>query len=493
MAKKKTKNNQQQKLSPEKMIIKNGRKLPIYECFLSKNLSVCGKGYAVVARIHTGGKITVGFFLLDVYCCGVKDSFYKARIEESEYKEFINKFTEQGVEMVPYEEVHNWIYGALAWANEAGIKPHKDFSITRYLLEEDTDEVPLIEYEYGCDGKHLLICESHSEARKYLSAMEKNLKKDEYDVIVHNDDEEMYENEEDDEFDGTSIEEMKLILDKMLEDRNSENRVEYSYEGIDYPKTLELENASLMKIVDKRPSRVSKKDLKEINSLTPESLTRDFRSIVLYNIGQIRNEDLDEETRFRYGGQIGNVLILMGEYGGTESNLEVLLELMRQDGKMFDYVLGDCSDVIIYPTLYLLAKDRLSVLKEYLLEPGLHDFFKVDVLCVLTAIAYHDKSKRDEVLAIADELLDIYTEKIKENVICDGSIAAFLVSLFIDLGAKEFLPKIMNFHATDLIDTSVNGDIKDVEELLTDGKDHYNNRNLEFDTFKRFDMFKKWA
>ncbi len=492
MAKKKSTNNQQQQLSPENMIIRNGRKLPIYECFLSENIRDCGEGYAVVARKHTGGKITVAFFLLDVYCCGVKDSFYKVRIDESEYEELMNKFISRGVEMVPYEEVHNWIYGALEWANEAGIKPHKDFSVTKFLLEEDTDEIPLIEYEFGRDGKHLLICESYSEASKYLAVMEKNLDEDQYDVIVGEDDDELYDEEEDESEDDMSIEEMKLRLDEMLKDLDSGPNVTYAYAGIEYPETLELENRDLMKILDKRSSRVTKRDLSKIDTFPSDSLTRDFRSVVLYNIGQIRNGNLDKETKFKYGEQIGNVLILMGKYGDVESNLEVMLELMRQGEDMYDYVLGDCSEVIVYPTLYSLAKDRLSVLKEYLLEPGLYTYFKVDALCVLTAIAYYDHSKREEVLAIADYLLDIYTEKIREKVICDGCTAAFLVGLFIDLGAKEFLPKIDKIFATNLVDKGLNGNLKEVEELLTDGEDHYNDRKLEFDTFKRFDMFKKW-
>ena len=63
--------------------------------------------------------------------------------------------------------VHNWIYGAIAWANEAGISPHKSFSVTQYMLEEDTEDIPLIEYEFGCNGKHRLCCSSKIEANKY--------------------------------------------------------------------------------------------------------------------------------------------------------------------------------------------------------------------------------------------------------------------------------------------------------------------------------------
>ena len=74
-----------------------------------------------------------------------------------------------------YEEAHNWVYGAIAWAEEAGIAPDKSFAITKYMLEEDTDDVPLIEYEFGYNGKHLLMANNNLELSKYLPLMKKNL------------------------------------------------------------------------------------------------------------------------------------------------------------------------------------------------------------------------------------------------------------------------------------------------------------------------------
>ena len=36
------------------------------------------------------------------------------------------------------------------------------------MLEEYTDDIPLIEYEYGKDGKHFLVSSSKYDASKYL-------------------------------------------------------------------------------------------------------------------------------------------------------------------------------------------------------------------------------------------------------------------------------------------------------------------------------------
>ena len=67
------------------------------------------------------------------------------------------------------------MYGAIAWAEEAGIEPDKSFAVTKYMLEEDTDNIPLIEYEFGRDGKHLLMANNNLEASRYLPLLKKNL------------------------------------------------------------------------------------------------------------------------------------------------------------------------------------------------------------------------------------------------------------------------------------------------------------------------------
>ena len=69
-------------------------------------------------------------FFLDTFCLGVKDAFY--------------------------------------FAEEAGIKPCKEYAIAQYVLEEDTEDIPLIEYEFGRDGRHFLMPEDNFELNTYL-------------------------------------------------------------------------------------------------------------------------------------------------------------------------------------------------------------------------------------------------------------------------------------------------------------------------------------
>lgn len=473
--KKKEKKKQQQTLSPENLIKSKGRSLPIYECRISEDISKCGLGHAVIARQHKGGAISVANYLIDIYCCGVKSSFYEVRLDTFEYNELISTYETKKIFKVPYEVVHNWIYGAIAWANEAGISPHKSFSVTQYMLEEDTEDIPLIEYEFGCNGKHRLCCSSKIEANKYLKMMQKKLTEDEYDIEVP---------DMSDDYDDSPLSFSPNFV--------TLPNVKYDYKGIEYPETLDIENPELLDIISKEGSEITKEDLKKIDEIPYNSLSNDLHNILLYDIGILRkNLENEDERMYKIGWQVSNALILMGKYGNPQTNLLDLYEAMRQDEDFFDFVIGDCPNIIIEPTLTLLAKDNLISIKNYLLEPNLWTYFKIEAIIALGIVGTIYASKRDEVLSIAGEILDIYTEAIEENIICDGTIAAFLVSIFIDLQAKEFLPKIKKLYETNLVDETLDGNYNKVETLMNK-KSNALYDNLKFDTYERFKEFRKF-
>lgn len=203
MAKKKNKGQAQEPFSPKKFLKERMRSIPIGDCYMSDDINIHGEGIVLITRKHTGGRISVGCFLVDIWCTGVKDTYCKLRMDQPDFEEFLERFKDY-CSLCTYNEVHNLIYGAIEFAEEAGIPPHKDFVYTKYFLEEDTDDIPLIEYEYGKDGKHLLVCKSQLEASRYLSFMKKKLSKDEFDYIIgldnldDDDDDYIYYDDDDD-------------------------------------------------------------------------------------------------------------------------------------------------------------------------------------------------------------------------------------------------------------------------------------------------------
>ena len=173
----------QQFLSPEKFVRERVRQLPIGKCYISDTGSDGGLCQILVTRQHTGGRQSMALFLVDTYCVGVKDSLYRLRMDSEEIEEMLDSM-ELDFREISYDEAHNRIYGAIAFAEEGGIEPDPSFKLTQYFLEEDTDDVPLIEYEYGKDGQHLLVCRSQLEASRYLPALRRTLGDDGFKYVV---------------------------------------------------------------------------------------------------------------------------------------------------------------------------------------------------------------------------------------------------------------------------------------------------------------------
>lgn len=171
------------KMSPERYIREKARLLPIDKCYINGDWEEKGLAQVVVTRKKANGNYVVGVYLVDTYCMGVKDTFCRQDLSADEILQMNDKISRGfGLEEIPYVEAHNLIYGGIAFAEDADIPPHKDFALSRYVLEEDTDDVPLIEYEYGKDGKYFLVVGPNSRDKLYLDRLHNKLG-DDFDYI----------------------------------------------------------------------------------------------------------------------------------------------------------------------------------------------------------------------------------------------------------------------------------------------------------------------
>ena len=206
MAKKK---KQQQKQFSPVAYLRSGkvRSLPIYECLMPKDWATIKKFPVLVARQHASGNITCGSYFVDLMCTGVKEVFFIVNEPPSEYDLLVEKYGYMDLDMQPvdYELAHNVIWGAEAYAAEFHIEPHSDFALGRMILEEDTDEIPLIEIPLGVDDKPMLILHPDEPRNAYFKRqMDKYAGVDGY-KLMHGDipdwDDEDYDEDYDEEFD----------------------------------------------------------------------------------------------------------------------------------------------------------------------------------------------------------------------------------------------------------------------------------------------------
>ena len=493
MAKKKNNKQSQQLLSPEQFIKQKARNLPVEVCYISKDIEEVGEGTVAVVRRHPNNKFTLAYFLLDIFCLGVKDTFYRVRMDEFEYEEWLDRYASVGVKEITYNEAHNWIYGAIAFAEEAGIAPHKDFNITQYILEEDTEEIPLIEYDYGKDGKHFLVAMNQLELSRYLPVLRKNLG-DDFDYIIEDDEEEYDDYEEVDDED----EEHNIDLEQLMENfKNSPlfkkygPDTEYAYQHPEYPMVLQVENKGLVDTLfdPANFSGLSDEDVDRILAMPHDTLRRDLEQIILFHTGETCDSIPEDLWEADNGSPIVHALFLLGEIG-DDGSLDVVLETLRQSSEYSDFHFGDVMTEIYLPTLYKLGKNRLDKLMDFAKEKGLDTFNHVKVFPPVAYIAYLHPERRNEVIEWFREILRFATEKLPDTQYFDSELAGMMLNELIYLKAEELLPEIKAMFDTGLVSLACCGDYEKVEkDILSLKQTHWHEYPMEI--HERYSALKK--
>ena len=120
-----------QMLNPENYIRKKARTLVIHDCWINSDWEETKKANIIIARKHTNENFTVGFFLVDLLCLGLKDAHFHFNILESNYKENLEiADNEIYMKKKDYTLAHNIIFAGLEFADDYGFKPHKDYTST---------------------------------------------------------------------------------------------------------------------------------------------------------------------------------------------------------------------------------------------------------------------------------------------------------------------------------------------------------------------------
>lgn len=191
MSKSKKKSNNVKSILSDLQYLKSGksRNLPISNCLISEDWENAGIAQIIIMRRHINNNVTAGIYLIDLYCVGVKDTFFLFNIDERELMsslsgmEDLSQFKE-----FDYVIAHNMIYGSIEFASEFGIEPHKDFKLTAMILEEDSDDIPLIDIEFGKKGVPVLICDSdHPKLNYYLNQLNRFAGEGNYIYLEDND------------------------------------------------------------------------------------------------------------------------------------------------------------------------------------------------------------------------------------------------------------------------------------------------------------------
>lgn len=132
------------------------------EAVIEKTWREHGLAHLFVVRRRSDGSADIGFFLVDVWCLGVKDAFSDAAVPESELEAYIaERLPESGSERIHPACAKKLIEGAIAYAERLGIAPHRDFRKARRVLSGIDASLCPTDFTFGRDGRPCFVRGPH--------------------------------------------------------------------------------------------------------------------------------------------------------------------------------------------------------------------------------------------------------------------------------------------------------------------------------------------
>jgi hypothetical protein len=137
--------------------LREAAKWPVVHAFVSAEIWKQGLGSLVIARQDSPVELVYALFLVDVYCLGVKNAFWRAG-SSGEFQKVIDHLEERET-MRPISPacLVKIIQGAVAYAESFGFLPHPDYRHAAMLLAGIDPTTCPQEFQFGKDGKPLYI------------------------------------------------------------------------------------------------------------------------------------------------------------------------------------------------------------------------------------------------------------------------------------------------------------------------------------------------
>lgn len=158
---------------------------PIQQCLLNELLFDDGIGTLILARGSSEHSVTVGSFLIDVFCLGIKDVMFRS-LDREEFETYVDMM-DASSPLVPVEPSYarKLLRDLAQWSQSIGLAPHRDFAVVEPLFGEVRADASNAVFSFGCDGKPLYIpgpSESPSVVRRRIEHLRRVLGDDGFDL-----------------------------------------------------------------------------------------------------------------------------------------------------------------------------------------------------------------------------------------------------------------------------------------------------------------------
>lgn len=159
-----------------------------YEAFINRDWRDAGVLNLAVARIRGPDRVEIGIFLTDCWCLGVKDAVYLGEESEASFEEFVNeRLPDEFRERIHPACAKKLIDGAVAYAEQLGFAPHRDYRKARRVLGGIDTADCTEEFTFGKDGKPFYVAgekDSQERITRVIAILKARCGKDGFDYLV---------------------------------------------------------------------------------------------------------------------------------------------------------------------------------------------------------------------------------------------------------------------------------------------------------------------
>jgi hypothetical protein len=158
---------------------------PIRICAVTEGIFEAGMGSVVLARTLPSGLVGASFFLVDVWCLGIKDAFFSV-MQRDEFEERMDMMG--GGEQLTAADpsyARKLLHDAAAYADQFGFKPGEGFA----LAERIFGDIPLgtDTFTFGKDGKPSFVpgpSDSPARIRRVIDTLGRRAGADGFDYLA---------------------------------------------------------------------------------------------------------------------------------------------------------------------------------------------------------------------------------------------------------------------------------------------------------------------
>jgi hypothetical protein len=170
----------------EALQIIGAARAPVRTCVMAERLFADGIGWVVLARTLPSGQVGASFFLVDVWCLGVKDAFFLVMPQLAFEERMHESSRDQPVVVIDPSVARKLLHDAAAYAGSFGLAPSTGFAKAEALF----GEIPMATktFSFGKDGKPFFMSgpnDSRTRIRNIMDKLVKSVGPDGFDYIVN--------------------------------------------------------------------------------------------------------------------------------------------------------------------------------------------------------------------------------------------------------------------------------------------------------------------